>query len=91
LQEVFLQNVENVVPFHFVDVFDGNDVLLNVGHDVFVQKDPLDGALTQDLLDGPPSFGVASHVIVLDIVLTQTSFGFYLFCCPGLKLSDEDL
>jgi hypothetical protein len=91
LQEVFLQNVENVVPFHFVDVFDGNDVLLNVGHDVFVQKDPLDGALTQDLLDGPPFFGVVSHVIVLDIVLTQTSFGFYLFCCTGLKLSDEDL
>ncbi len=101
MQEVFLQNVENVVPFHFVDVFDGNDVLLNgvllnVGHDVFVQNvfvqnDPLDGALTQDLLDGPPSFGVASHVIVLDIVLTQTSFGFHLFCCPDLMLSDEDL
>jgi hypothetical protein len=38
---VFLQNVDNVVPFHFVDVFDGNDVsingvLLNVSHDVFV-------------------------------------------------------
>jgi len=49
---VFLQNVDNVVPFHFEDVFDGNDVtingaLLNVGHDVFVVlKDPLDGALT---------------------------------------------
>ncbi len=80
---VFFQNVDNVVPFHFVDVFDGNDVtingvLLNVGHDVFVVwKDPLDGALTQDLFDGPPFFGVVSHVIVVDIVLTQTSFGFY--------------
>jgi hypothetical protein len=87
---VFLQNVDNVVPFHFVDVFDGNDVtingvLLNVGHDVFVvPKDPLDGALTQDLLDGPSFFGVASHVIVVDIVLTETSFGFYWFYCPGL-------
>jgi hypothetical protein len=47
--------------------------------------------LTQDLLDGPSFFGVASHVIVVDIVLTQTSFGFYWFYCPGLKLSDEDL
>ncbi len=75
-----------------MDVFHGNDVpvngvLLNVGHNVFVQKDPLDGALTQDLLDGP-FFGVVSHVIV---VLTQTSFHFYWFCCPGLKLSNEDL
>jgi len=94
---VFFQNVDNVVSFHFVDVFDGNDVtingvLLNVGHDVFgVRKDPLDGALIQDLLDGPSFFGVASHVIVVDIVLTQTSLGFYWFCCPGLKLSNEDL
>jgi len=70
LQEVLLENVENLAPFHFVDVFDGSDVpinsvLLNVGHNVFVvRKDPLDGAFTQDLL------GVVSHVIVVDIVLT---------------------
>jgi len=93
----FLQDVDNVVPFHFVNVFDGNDVtingvLLNVGHNVFVvRKDPLDGALIQDLLNGPSFFGVVSHVIVVNIVLTQTSFGFYWFCCLGLKLSDEDL
>jgi len=86
-----------VVPFHFVNVFDENDVtingvLLNVGHNVcVVQKDPFDCALTQDLLDGLSFFGVASHVIVVDIGLTQTSFGFYWFCCPGLKLSHEDL
>jgi len=66
---VFFQNVDNVVPFHFVDVFDGNDVtingvILNVGRDVFVvRKDPLDGALTQDLLDGP-SFLVLRHMLL---------------------------
>jgi hypothetical protein len=43
-----------LTPFHYIDVFDGNDVhvngvLLNVGHNVFVVwKDPLDGVLTQD-------------------------------------------
>jgi hypothetical protein len=95
LQEVFLENDENLAPFHFVGVFDGNDVLvngvlLNVGHDVLVvRKDPLDGALIQELLDGP-FFGVVSHVIVVDTVLTQTSFSFYWFCCPGLQLSCED-
>ncbi len=53
-----------MAPFHFVDVFDGNDVhvngvLLNGGHDFFVvRKDPLDGALTEDLLDDPSFFGV---------------------------------
>ncbi len=97
MQEVLFENVENLAPFHFVDVFDGNDahvngVVLNVGYDVFVvRKDLLDGALTQDLLDGPSFFGVVSHVIVVDIVLTQISFGFYWFCCPGLKLSRENL
>jgi hypothetical protein len=74
-----------LAPFHFIDVFDRNDVpingvLLNVGHDVFVvRKDFLDGALTQDLLCGPSFFGVVSHVIVLDTVLTQRSFNFYSF------------
>jgi len=49
LQEVFLKNVENLAPFHFVYAFDGNDVLvngvlLNVEHDVtVVRKDPFDG------------------------------------------------
>jgi hypothetical protein len=97
LQEVLFENVDNFAPFHFVDVFDGNDVpvngvLLNVGHDVFVvRKDFFDGALIQELLDGPSFFGLVSHVIVVDIVFTQTSFGFYWFCCSSLKLSHEDL
>ncbi len=66
-----------MAPTHSIDAFDGYDalvdgVLLNVGHDVFiVQKDPLDGALTQDLLDGLSFFGVVSHVTTIDIVLTQ--------------------
>ncbi len=97
MQEVLFENVENLAPFHFVDDFDGNDVhvngvLLNVGHVVFVvRKDPLDGALTQYLLDGFSFFGVVSHVIVVDIVLTQISFSFYWFCCHDHKLSREDL
>ncbi len=72
-----------MAPFHFVDVSNGNDVpvngvLPNVGHDVFVvQKDCLDGAMTQDLLDDPSFFGVVSHGIVVDTILTQKSFGLY--------------
>ncbi len=95
--KVLFENVENLAPFHSIDAFDGNDVLvngvlLNVGHDVFVvRKDPLDGALTQDLLDGPSFFRVVSNVIVVDTVLTQTSFSFYWFYCPGHKFSHEDL
>ncbi len=59
MQEVLLENVENLAPSQFIDVFDENHilvngVLLNVGHVVcIVRKDPLDGALTQDLFDGP--------------------------------------
>ncbi len=77
LQEVLLENVENLAPSHSVDSFDGNDVpingvLPNVGHDVsIVWKDPLDGALIQDLLDGHSFFGVMSHVTIVDTVLTQ--------------------
>jgi hypothetical protein len=29
LQEVLFENVDNMAPYHFVDVFDGNDVLVN--------------------------------------------------------------
>jgi hypothetical protein len=41
LQEVLLEIVENLAPFHYVDVFDGNNVhvdgvLPNDGHDVSV-------------------------------------------------------
>jgi hypothetical protein len=66
LQEFLFENVENLAPFHFVDVFDGNvpinGVLLNVGHNVStIQKDPFDGSF----------FGGVSHVIVVDIVFTQ--------------------
>jgi len=56
--EVLLENVENLAPTHSIDAFDGNDglvdgVLLNVGHNVSIaRKDPLDGALIQDLFDG---------------------------------------
>jgi hypothetical protein len=64
-----------LAPTHSIDAFDGNDVLvdyvlLNVGHDVSIaQKDPLDGALTQDY--GLFFFGVVSHATTIDIVLTQ--------------------
>jgi hypothetical protein len=41
LLKVLFENVENLAHSHFVDAFDGNDVLvngvlLNVGHNVFV-------------------------------------------------------
>ncbi len=50
---------------------------MNVSHNVFiVWKDPLDGALIQDILDSPSFFGVVSYVIVVHTVLTQTSFNF---------------
>ncbi len=80
---------------HFVDAFDANDVpvngvLLNVGHDVFdVRKDPLDGALTQDLFDDPSFNGVVSQVAAIDTVLTQTNFHFHWFYCLVLSSSLE--
>ncbi len=82
MQEFLFENAKNLAPFHFVDVFDGNvhvnGVLLNVGHDVStIQKDPLDGALIQDLLDG--FFGVVSHIIVDGIVFTQEGSVFIGF------------
>ncbi len=100
MQEVVFENVENLSPSHYVDVFDGNDVpingvLLNVGHDVSnIWNDPLDGALIEDLLDGP-FFWVLCHMLLLLTLSLHnpytTSFNFYWFHCPGLKFSYEDL
>ncbi len=94
LQEV-LENVENLVPSHFVDAFDGNDVpfngvLENVGHDFSVtQKDPLDGALTQDLLDGPLFFWLC-HMLLLLTLFLHNKFRFLLVLL-GLKFYGGDL
>jgi hypothetical protein len=81
LQEFLFGNAKNLAPFHFVDVFDGNvhvnGVLLNVGHDVStIQKDPLDGALIQDLLDG--FFLVLCHMLLLLTLSSHKKFQFLL-------------
>jgi hypothetical protein len=82
LQKVLFENVENLAPSHFVDVFDGNDVpvngvLWNVGHEAFAtHKDPLDGALTQIYL--MVFFLVLCHMLLLLTLSLHKKFRFLL-------------